>query len=64
MCGWWADDVGGSGLFTLEKSDQPADKGDPVSYPKDTKLIITIMIVTNTGSSCRAGGGRVRGKGL
>ena len=38
LCGQWGDEVGGSGMFTLRKSDHPVDKGDPVTYPKATNF--------------------------
>src|SRR5690606_11814494 len=34
----WGDEVGGSGLFSVHKSDAPQDRGDPVSYPKETNF--------------------------
>ncbi len=36
--GKWGDELGGSGLFTVVKSEQPQDKGDPVDYPKETNF--------------------------
>jgi mannose-6-phosphate isomerase-like protein (cupin superfamily) len=36
MCGRWGDETGGSGLFTVIKSDKPQDRGDAVDYPKET----------------------------
>ena len=38
LCGHWGDQTGGSGLFAVATSDAPADKGDPVSYPKTTSF--------------------------
>jgi mannose-6-phosphate isomerase-like protein (cupin superfamily) len=38
MCGRWGEEVGGSGLFTVRKSDHLGDKGDPVAYPKETSF--------------------------
>lgn len=38
MCGHWGDEVGGSGLFPVGKSEDPQDKGDPVDYPKETNF--------------------------
>jgi len=38
MGGQWGDDVGGSGLFTVQESDHPVDKGDPVAYLKQTNF--------------------------
>jgi mannose-6-phosphate isomerase-like protein (cupin superfamily) len=36
MCGHWGDEVGGSGLFSVHTSDNPQDRGDAVTYPKQT----------------------------
>ncbi len=36
VCGRWGDEIGGCGVFTLENSDNPSNKGDPVLYPKQT----------------------------
>ncbi len=36
MCGHWGHETGGSGLFTVEQGDPALDRGDPVSYPKET----------------------------
>lgn len=36
--GDWGDEVGGRGFFTVVESDEPADKGDPVPYPKRTSF--------------------------
>ncbi|NKB66892.1 MAG: hypothetical protein GKR89_07525 [Candidatus Latescibacteria bacterium] len=38
MCGRWGEETGGSGIFTGVNSDQPQDKGDPVSYEKQTNF--------------------------
>jgi mannose-6-phosphate isomerase-like protein (cupin superfamily) len=38
VCGHWGEELGGSGLFSVVKSDEPQDKGDPVSYPKETNF--------------------------
>lgn len=38
MCGQWGDELGGSGLFAVAKSDAPQDKGDPVEYRKETNF--------------------------
>jgi mannose-6-phosphate isomerase-like protein (cupin superfamily) len=34
--GHWEDDCGGSGLFRIVRTDEPGDRGDPASYPKNT----------------------------
>lgn len=36
MCGHWGDETGGSGLFSIAKSEDPHDAGDPVGYAKET----------------------------
>ena len=38
MCVRWGDETGGSGIFTVVKSDTPRDSGDPVNYPKETNF--------------------------
>jgi mannose-6-phosphate isomerase-like protein (cupin superfamily) len=38
VCGHWGEKLGGSGLFSVSKSDNPQDKGDPVSYRKETNF--------------------------
>jgi mannose-6-phosphate isomerase-like protein (cupin superfamily) len=38
MCGRWGDDLGGSGLFAVNESDERTDRGDPVSYAKKTSF--------------------------
>jgi len=38
MCGQWGDECGGSGLFRVENTAEPADKGDVVGYEKRTNL--------------------------
>lgn len=38
MCGRWRDEIGGSGIFRVEKSVHPQDKGDAVDYPKQTSF--------------------------
>jgi mannose-6-phosphate isomerase-like protein (cupin superfamily) len=38
MCGHWGDETGGSGLFTVDNSAAPSDKGDPVPYQKTTNF--------------------------
>lgn len=38
MGGQWGEERGGSGLFSVEISADPQDKGDPVDYPKNTNL--------------------------
>lgn len=32
----WGDQIGSSGVFTLDKCDMPANAGDPVAYPWNT----------------------------
>jgi mannose-6-phosphate isomerase-like protein (cupin superfamily) len=36
--GDWGDELGGCGLFRAENMAAPADRGDPVSYPKHTNI--------------------------
>jgi len=36
LCGNWGEETGGSGLFTVENSVDPQDRGDPVDYEKTT----------------------------
>ncbi len=38
MCGHWGEELGGSGLFGVEKSPQPRDQGDAVDYAKETSI--------------------------
>lgn len=38
LCGSWGEETGGSGVFTVESSPAPADRGDPVPYPKSTNF--------------------------
>ncbi|MDQ5851656.1 MAG: hypothetical protein M3380_06185 [Chloroflexota bacterium] len=38
MCGHWGETLGGSGLFTVARSEHPHDVGDPVPYPKTTNF--------------------------
>jgi mannose-6-phosphate isomerase-like protein (cupin superfamily) len=38
MCGQWGAERGGSGLFTVTKSADPHDRGDPVDYAKETNF--------------------------
>lgn len=38
MCGHWGDDIGGSGLFSVEKVAHPVEKGDPTHYEKETGI--------------------------
>ncbi len=38
MAGNWGDQLGGSGLFTVQKSDALHDNGDPVDYAKETNF--------------------------
>ncbi len=38
MCGRWGQQLGGSGLFTAARADDPQDGGDPVDYPKQTSF--------------------------
>lgn len=38
MCGRWGEDLGGSGLFHMVRSDAPKDVGDPADYPKATNF--------------------------
>ena len=38
MCGRWGEDTGGSGLFSVERSDNPEDGGDPADYAKQTNF--------------------------
>lgn len=36
--GSWGDDCGGAGIFGVKCSDEPDERGDPVSYPKHTRF--------------------------
>lgn len=36
--GSWGDELGGCGLFRAENVAAPADRGDPVAYPKHTNI--------------------------
>lgn len=38
MAGNWGDQTGGSGLFRVQKTEQPKDSGDPCDYPKETNF--------------------------
>jgi mannose-6-phosphate isomerase-like protein (cupin superfamily) len=38
LCGHWGSETGGSGIFTVTKSEAPRDGGDPVGYPKVTNF--------------------------
>ena len=38
MCGRWGDETGGFGLFAVQESANPADRGDPVAYAKATSF--------------------------
>jgi mannose-6-phosphate isomerase-like protein (cupin superfamily) len=38
MCGHWGEELGSSGLFSVNKSGHPQDKGDPVDYGKQTNF--------------------------
>lgn len=38
MCGRWGQETGGSGIFTVTSSDTLGDRGDPVSYAKETSF--------------------------
>jgi mannose-6-phosphate isomerase-like protein (cupin superfamily) len=38
LCGRWGDETGASGLFAVNSSATPADKGDPVPYQKSTNF--------------------------
>ena len=38
MCGRWGDETGGSGLFAVDRTDKRKDRGDPVSYTKETSF--------------------------
>jgi len=38
MCGSWGDEVGGSGIFSAAKSDDPQDRGEMIDYPKETNF--------------------------
>jgi mannose-6-phosphate isomerase-like protein (cupin superfamily) len=38
MAGHWGDEVGGSGLFSVKRSDHPQDNGDPINYAKETNF--------------------------
>lgn len=38
MCGRWGEELGGSGLFGVSKSENPRDVGDKVDYPKETNF--------------------------
>jgi mannose-6-phosphate isomerase-like protein (cupin superfamily) len=36
--GHWGDDCGGVGVFTVDRAEQPGDRGDPVTYAKNTNF--------------------------
>lgn len=36
--GCWGEDCGGVGVFTVERATQPGDRGDRVTYPKNTNF--------------------------
>lgn len=38
MCGAWGGERGGCGVFAMNNSPDPQDKGDPVDYPKSTNF--------------------------
>lgn len=38
MAGRWGDEVGGSGLFGVQPSEDTTNPGDPVDYPKQTRF--------------------------
>ncbi len=38
MAGHWGDELGGSGLFSVRKSDDPRDNGDSHAYAKETNF--------------------------
>jgi mannose-6-phosphate isomerase-like protein (cupin superfamily) len=38
MSGIWGDQIGGSGQFSVDPSDQPNDSGDPHNYPQQTNF--------------------------
>ena len=38
LCGDWGSATGGVGVFGVQESDTPTDRGDPVSYPKFTNF--------------------------
>lgn len=38
FCGRWGEEMGGSGLWEVNRSQQPKDTGDPVPYSKETNF--------------------------
>lgn len=38
LAGTWGDEIAGCGVWTIENSDNPTDKGDSVDYPKHTRM--------------------------
>ncbi len=36
VCGHWGQETGGAGVFTLDRSDNPKNIGDPTEYPRNT----------------------------
>ncbi|MHB2165613.1 cupin domain-containing protein [Alsobacter sp. R-9] len=38
LCGRWGEDIAGCGLFRVQDQENPTDKGDPVPYPKTTRI--------------------------
>jgi mannose-6-phosphate isomerase-like protein (cupin superfamily) len=38
LCGDWGQECGGAGLFRMDNSEKPQDKGDPVEYEKTTNF--------------------------
>lgn len=38
LAGRWGAETGGCGVFTVDRVEHPADKGDPVWYPKETAI--------------------------
>lgn len=38
MCGSWGEETGNSGLFQVQRSENPKDKGDREDYPKETNF--------------------------
>lgn len=38
LAGSWGEETGGSGFFTTEAAEQPANDGDPADYPRNTRF--------------------------
>lgn len=38
LCGRWGADISGCGLFRVTGEANPSDNGDPVAYPKNTRV--------------------------